>query len=163
VRESRADDSAGALLKAVEDVARTVEKIEALRIAGAAEETRDGKFRNPWHIKPGAFWLPMPAPLPGEVILERTLDIAAEKRTARVTIFKPEPEGAGHWMCRFLISDLRAAGDAISGRISGVDSSQALFLAIRSIGTEIELVDGVTWGGQQPWEALAERGDAGAG
>ena len=44
VRESRADDSAGALLKAVEDVARTIEKIEALRIAGAAEETRDGKF-----------------------------------------------------------------------------------------------------------------------
>lgn len=74
----------------------------------------------------------------GEIIAERELEVS-DGRTVRVRIGKPQPFPEGHsFYCPFQIAGL---GKEIIIRAGGVDTFQALILALQMIGATLYTSD----------------------
>ena len=152
-------DSAEALMNALDSVGVEVKRHEGLRWPEKSEEsnsTEPGRKRNPWPIDRGPAWLPVPDPLPPDVIIERMLAApGSDQLTVRVAVYKPQPRAAGEWVCHYEILDPTPLGHNRKWRAHGADSAQALFLALHSIKVDVELF-GLTHRGDNPWEVHVE-------
>jgi len=84
----------------------------------------------------------------GPIIAERVLELEGRPRAVRVRVRKPrrDPKTGDHW-CTFEVSGL---AEAMSFKVWGIDSLQALQLAVRAAGELLrEKGHALTWCGDQ--------------
>jgi hypothetical protein len=149
-------DSAESLFHALNRVSTEVTRHDGLRLMGDPDEPEPGWRRNPWPIESGPASLPVPIPLPGDVILERMLAApGADGRTVRVAVHRPQPRGAQQWVCHYEIDNPDRPDQSKRGRASGTDSAQAVFLALQSIKVDVEILE-LTRDADNPWEVRVE-------
>lgn len=82
----------------------------------------------------------------GPIVAERFFELDGNAKAVRVRIRKPRraPKTGDHW-CTFEVTGL---GEAMGYKVWGIDSLQALQLAVRAVGELLhQLGHGLTWCG----------------